>query len=300
MIRSVSYILVLLFLAVAFIATGQTIDKMQSRVSNSQDQSYASLLDSARFYLTTDADLSIQYVEESLRKINTGKIRNKSNVATSYLLLGDIYFYWKAYDLAASNYLIALKDLSSSDEIFNTKIKLAKCNNLNKENLNSNQVLLSIRKSKRQNALQQVEIQELLGDNHKALGKPQKALDFYNEGLDIAQKRNLPDKVIVLNTKIGEIYAQKGDTGNAEKFYSNSINVAQQQSVQQEVLQNEKMSDYYRSSNQLDKEISLRKSNLQKIENLPSQPTDTLTAQSLNFDIADAYVIQKKYTEAIP
>jgi tetratricopeptide (TPR) repeat protein len=281
-------------------AAGQTIDSKQRRVSNSQGQSYSSLLDSAKFYLKTDADLSIQYVEESLRKINTGKIRNQSNVAASYLLLGDVYFYWKAYDLAVSNYNIALKELSSSDERLNTKIKLAKSYSLNKEYLNSNEVLLSIKRSKRQNPLQQVEIQELLGDNHRALGQPQKALDFYNEGLDIAQQGNLTDKIIDLNTKIGESYALKGDTDNAEKFYSNSINIAQQQSVQQEVVQNEKMADYYRSSNQLDKEIDLRKTNLQKIENIPPQPTDTLTAQSLNFDIADAYVIQKKYTEAIP
>lgn len=278
---------------------GQAVDENMSRVDKSKNLQFEQLLDSARYYLEVDADLSIQYVEASLRQISSKKTGG-SETATSYILLGDIYLYWKAYDLAASNYEIGLKGIRSSEELLATTLKLAESYFLDKKYSRSNDILFPLRKERKMSPEQNVRLFELLGDNHRALGDRNQALDFFNDGLKIAEKRDLADKEIDLNTKIGEIYAQRGDTGNAEKFYSNSINVAQQQSVQQEVVQNQKMADYYRSSNQLDKEINLRKSNLAKVEALPQKAVDTLTTQSLNFDLADAYVSQKRYVEAIP
>lgn len=279
---------------------GQAVDENISRVNKSKSLGFEQLLDSARYYLEVDADLSIQYVEESLRSLDNKKLRNSEEIGQSYALLGDIYFYWKAFDLAASNYEIALRDLGSSEDIITIRIKLAESYYRDKNYVKSNSILLPMRKERKMDNAQKVRMFELLGDNQRALGNNDEALDHYNESLEIAEKRNLSDKVIDLNTKIGEIYAQRGDTGNAERFYSNSINVAQQQSVQQEVVQNQRMADYYRSSNQLDKEINLRKANLAKVESLPEKSVDTLTTQSLNFDIADAYVSQKRYVEAIP
>jgi tetratricopeptide (TPR) repeat protein len=291
------WLFVLVFASVAM--QGQTLDESMSRISKSENLQFEQLLDSARFYLKIDADLSIQYVEESLRKLNDKKTRS-SESAISYILLGDIYHHWKAYDLAASNYEIALKSVRPSEEVLSAKLKLADSYFLDKKYNKSNDILFSLRKERKMVPEQKVRLFELLGDNHRAQGDRDQAMEFYNDGLKIAEKRDLADKVIDLNTKIGEIYAQRGDTGNAEKFYNNSIDVAQQQSIQQEVVQNQKMADYYRSSNQLDKEINLRKSNLEKVESLPEKAVDTLTTQSLNFDLADAYVSQKRYVEAIP
>lgn len=299
MIKKLSSILIFVLVFASLAMHGQTVDENRSRIDKSKNLQFEQLLDSARYYLAIDADLSIQYVEESLRQLNSKKTRG-GETTTSYILLGDIYHHWKAYDLAASNYEIALKGIRSAEELLATKLKLAESYFLDKKYSRSNDILFLLRKERKLSPEQNVRLFELLGDNHRALGDRDQALDFYNDGLKIAEKRDLADKVIDLNTKIGEIYAQKGDAGNAEKFYSNSINLAQQQSVQQEVVQNQKMADYYRSSNQLDKEINLRKTNLAKIESLPKQADDTLTTQSLNFDIADAYVTQKKYVEAIP
>ena len=39
---------------------------------------------------------------------------------------------------------------------------------------------------------------------------------------------------------------------------------------------------------------------MEQIKNIPNNTSDTLNTQSLNYDIADAYVEQKKYVEAIP
>lgn len=292
--------IVCFFFFAAVVAEGQQANESFPKSTSQQQLDYATLQDSARYYLDKDADLSIQFVEASMQALNTRKTRNVSEVSGSYELLGDIYFFWKAYDLAASNYSIAIKDLRDSDKILGLKLKLAKSYTLNREYEKSNEVLLSIKRSKRGIPLQQVELNELLGDNHRSLQQKEKALDFYNKALSIAEKRKLQDKIIDLNTKIGELYALQGDAGNAERFYSNSVNIAQQQSVRQEVVQNEKLSDYYRSSNQLDKEINLRKSNLQKIESLPNNTVDSLSSQVANYDIADAYVTQKKYVEAIP
>ncbi len=300
MTNRLTSILMIIFCLAPFALHGQTVEESRKSISQNKNLVFDQLLDSARYYLKTDADLSIQYVEESLRSLDSKKLRSSSETAASYNLLGDIYFYWKAYDLAASNYEIALKDLRSTSEILETKLKLAESYSLDKNFAKSNDLLSPMQKERKMSHAQKVKMFELLGDNYRALGQNAQALDYYNDGLKIAEKRNFPDKVIDLNTKIGEIYAQKGDAGNAERFYSNSIDVAQQQSVQQEVVQNQRMADYYRSSNQLDKEINLRKANLAKVESLPEKSVDTLTTQALNFDIADAYVSQKKYVEAIP
>lgn len=300
MTRILSFILFSLLCVAVTTTEGQTLNESKRIQSVPKNMSYGMLLDSARHYLKVDADLSIQYVEESLRSLNTKKVRSSGEVAASYALLGDIYFFWKAYDLAASNYEIALKDMRSTDDIIPIKLNLARCFTLEKAYDKSNQILFSLQKERKLSPAQNIEINERMGDNFQGLGKMDQALGFYNEGLDLANKNNLSGKIIDLNTKIGEVYFKKGDAGNAERFYSNSVNVAQQQSVQQEVIQNEKLSDYYRSSNQLDKEIDLRKSNLKKVESLPGNSADTLTTQSLNYDIADAYVTQKKYVEAIP
>ena len=49
---------------------------------------------------------------------------------------------------------------------------------------------------------QRIELYEGLGDSYRALEDLKKALDFYQEGLQIAQKNQISPKVIDLNSKI--------------------------------------------------------------------------------------------------
>lgn len=81
----------------------RTLSKYSKRL-RSNPESFKSLIDSADVYLKKDARKSIQFISEALVETNSAK---ENGIA--YESLGDIYFYWKQYDLAVSNYRISSK-----------------------------------------------------------------------------------------------------------------------------------------------------------------------------------------------
>ena len=243
MIKTRQYILLLLCSLGISAATAQSPNKSLRKKLSSQSISYATLLDSAQFYLQKDADKSIRFVEESLRVLNTKKRRDKSGVSEAYLLLGDVYFYWKAYDLAISNYKIALGNIPSSKR-YKVKMQLAKSYFYSKNYTESKTIILELQQARTLTSTQKINLWELLGDNSKGSASLDSALESYLKGLEIAKKNNFPNKVINLNSKIAEVYSERGDFQNAELNFQNSINIAEQQSVQQQVVQNEKLADF--------------------------------------------------------
>ena len=295
---------ILMALIISFICINVTWGQNISKTSKSQTrQSYSALLDSAQHFLPLDANQSILYVEGALRELNRSKRRDQSAVSQAYFLLGDIYFHWKAYDLAISNYQKAMEtDPSKYRRLdgYSIRVQMARSYLLSNQYNKSKSLILDLQKQRGLLAYQQIELWEILGDIWKGLSRQKEALDAYNKALKTAQKAALNDKIIALNSKIGEVYSQEGDFYNAERNLQNSIQIAQQQSVQQEVTQNEKLADLYRGNNQFDKEIQIRKNSLDQIEKLPAKKIDSLSSQSINYDIADAYVEQKRYNEAIP
>ena len=70
------------------------------------------LLDSAVMFKKKDIDKSIQYIEKALENLYDNN--DQKQLSDSYTILGDIYAYWKQYDLAISNYQIALNMYSTS------------------------------------------------------------------------------------------------------------------------------------------------------------------------------------------
>ncbi len=265
-------------------------------------QVYTSLLDSAQIYLKVDANKSIFYVENALQLINSKRQRDQSAMAKSYLLLGDIYFHWKIYDLAINNYNKTLKaNASLYNDAQKTKIrlKLAKSYFYSQEYKKSKSIVLELLKGASSPAIR-IELWELLGDNWMGLSALNEANQAYQKALTIATKNELKDKAIGLNSKIASTYFSQGDFSNAEKNYFNSIQIAQEQSPQQEVIQNEKLADLYRGNNEFGKEIKIRKNSLQQLKKLPPKEISSLSPQSINFEIANAYVGQKRYKEAIP
>lgn len=260
------------------------------------------LLDSAVMFKKKDIDKSIQYVEKSLENIYDSS--DEKMLSDSYAVLGDIYVYWKQYDLAISNYRIALNTYSTT----RLWIAIGTTQLLNKE---YDESIVSFKTILRNNLsrYQQATVYEGLGDAYKALKQYDKALENYNKGLAIAQEDLITPKITDLNSKIAENYAAKGDIKTANGLFLNSLNLASEQNEGRAIVEQNRVADFYNSTNSFDKEIELRKQNLEDLEksgfekkSLSGIVTDTtaITSQKINYKIGNAFLLQQKYDEAIP
>lgn len=260
------------------------------------------LLDSAILFKKKDIDKSIQYIEKALENLYDNN--DQKQLSDSYKVLGDIYAYWTQYDLAISNYQIALNMYSTS----RLWISLGMTQLLNKE---YEEAIVSFNTILRNNLsrYQQTTIYEGLGDAYKALKQYDKALENYNKGLKIAQKDLITPKITDLNSKIAENYAAKGDVKTASGLFLNSLNLASEENVNRAIVEQNRVADFYNSTNSYDKEIELRKQNLVDLEKSGVEKKEisgrlkdstAITSQKINYKIGNAFLQQEKYDEALP
>jgi two-component system LytT family sensor kinase len=260
------------------------------------------LLDSAVLFKKKNIDKSIQYVEKALENLYDNN--DQKQLADSYTVLGDIYVYWKQYDLAISNYQIALKTYSTS----RLWIALGMTQLLNKE---YEEAIVSFNTILRNNLsrYQQTTVYEGLGDAYRALKKYDKALEYYNTGLAIAQEDLITPKITDLNSKIAENYAASGKIKIASGYYLNSLNLASEQNLGRAIVEQDRVADFYNSTNLYDKEIELRKKNLKDLEKSgletkttsgPLKDSTIITSQRINYKIGNAFLLQEKFDEALP
>ncbi len=260
-------------------------------------------LDSANHYKKTSIEKSIDFVVQAIESL--GKRGNKRELAVAYTVLGEIYQYHKQYDLAIDNFNYALEQrntLKTSLLLGETYVR----NGQFQEAVATFEPLLSIKKMV---PYQRVELYEGLGDAHKGLGDENKALGFYNEALTVAEKNQISPKVTDLNSKIAETYAKEKRSVEAEGYFSNSLRLSKQEAPQRAIQENEKVADFYSDEKRFDDEIQLRKKSLKELEQLPAKTfttdksdmtRDSITAQRINYKIANAYIAQEKLDEAIP
>lgn len=260
------------------------------------------LLDSAVLFKKKDIDKSIKYVEKALENLYDNN--DQKQLSDSYTILGDIYAFWKQYDLAISNYRIALNMYSTS----RLWISLGTTQLLNKE---YEEAIVSFNTILRNNLsrYQQTTVYEGLGDAYKALKDYEKALENYNKGLAIAQEDLITPKITDLNSKIAENYAAKGDIKTANGLFLNSLNLASEENVNRAIVEQNRVADFYNSTNSYDKEIELRKQNLVDLEKSGVEKKEisgrikdstTITSQKINYKIGNAFLQQEKYEEALP
>lgn len=260
------------------------------------------LLDSAVMFKKRNIDKSIQYVERSLENLYDSS--DDKRLSDSYAVLGDIYAYWKQYDLAISNYRIALNTYSTSK----LWIALGMTQLMNKD---YEDAVASFERILRNNlsSYQQTIVYEGLGDAYEALKQYDKALENYNKGLEIAQKELITPKITDLNSKIAENYAAQGNIQEANSQFLNSLNLAQQQNESRAIVEQNRVADFYNSTNAFDKEIELRKQSLEDIEKSgfedvklsnPVKDSTSITSQKINYKIGNAFLLQQKFDEAIP
>jgi tetratricopeptide (TPR) repeat protein len=260
-------------------------------------------LDSAIFFKKNDIEKSIDLITKSIAGL--GNQGHKKELAESLTILGEVYHYHKQYDLAVASFIDALGNHKSAK----TSFLLGKSYVFNKEYSNAEATLKPLTKLKNLVPFQKVELHEFLGDLYVGLDNIDKAVAFYEEGLKIARKNQITPKVTDLNSKIADAYAQDGRIVEAEGYYTNSLRLAENEAPQRAIQEKEKVADFYNKKNRYNDEIQMRKQSLFELEELPIEnkvardypaSPDSITSQRINYKIANAYIAQDNYDEAIP
>ena len=270
----------------------RTLSKYSKRL-RSNPESFKSLIDSADVYLKKDARKSIQFISEALVETNSAK---ENGIA--YESLGDIYFYWKQYDLAVSNYRISLQSTNSNE----VSLKLANAYKLNKNYQESIQTYKALDKRELTN-WQLVWLYEGLGDVYLLTKDFNTSIDNYKQGLTVAQNHLIKPKETDLNSKIAQAYSAKGDADKAKGFFYKSLNLANSENKKRAVSEKLKVADFQNDISDYSEEIQLRKEALNTISEIEADSVfdneSPLTPQKQNYKIGNAYASQGDVGNAI-
>lgn len=266
---------------------------------NENENTFNTLMDSAKFYLKKDAKKSIEYVTRGLQSV-PGKATSRRHNSVAFETLGDINLHWNQPDLAVDNYKSSIAAQSRTD----VRIKLGRAfiaNNNYQESISLFEQLLKVKLSN----YQEVEVYEGLGDTYRAINDQGKSVFNYQQALDIANSHSITPKITDLNSKIGEAYAKSGAPQEAEQYFDNSLNLAKQENKKRAVVEKNKVADFYNQNRDFDKEIQLRSGLLEELKgldegSLEDDEAEAISPQRQNYKIANAYVAQDKYEDAIP
>lgn len=266
----------------------------QKAYSRTDPVLFKSLIDSAETNLKKDAKKSIQFIEKALGASNSAKENSDA-----YEVLGDIYIFWKQYDLAVSNYRVSLQN----SETNTVKLKLAAAYKENKNYQESLQTYNNITKKELSN-WQLVTLYEGLGDVYLLTATHDASINAYQQGLNVAQKHQISTKITDLNSKIAQAYNVKGETQKAEGYFNKSLKLASNQTKKRAAEEKIKVADFQNNINNYSNEIELRKEALKDIKAIQStvsiDNSSDLTAQKQNYKIGNAFALKKDYENAIP
>lgn len=262
-------------------------------IRNRDAGAFKSLIDSADTYLKKDAEKSIQFITEALAISSS---TNQNTVV--YETLGDVYFEWKQYDLAISNYKISLQNVETNE----VRLKLAKSFQFNENYQESINEYLSINKNDLSN-WQLTSLYEGLGDVYTITQDYNAAISTYKEGLEVAQKHLITPKITDLNSKIAEAYNAQGIKDKAETYFQNSMSLASKENKKRAVEEKVKVADFESKNKEYSKEIELRKQALVEINDIEADSVfdneSAITPQKQNYKIGSAYAIQRDFPNAI-
>ena len=274
-----------------------------SSKSTRKSSRYNTYLDSAEYYRKSDIEKSIDFVTKSISEL--GNNSNKSSLAKALRKLGEIYMYHRQYDLAITNFIDAQKAQKNTV----TSLNLGEAYLLIKAFDDAKNELLPLLKVRKMVPYQKIQLYEQLGDTYKGLKDINNALEYYREGLKVAQKNQVSPKIIDLNSKIADAFANVNRNIEAEGYFNNSLELSKKETPERAIQENEKVADFYSKSSRYGDEIQLRKKSLIDLKQLPKKAVaeqkevinaDSITSQRINYKIGNAYIAQDKFNEAIP
>ncbi|WP_179021096.1 tetratricopeptide repeat-containing sensor histidine kinase [Winogradskyella forsetii] len=252
------------------------------------------MIDSADVYLKKDAEKSIKFIGDALdADINT------SQSAEAHELLGDIYEYWKQYDLAISAYKISIQNQKSAS----AQLKLARAYLSN----NDFDISLGVYKTIEEQSLSNYDktvLYEGMGDVYVKLKDFPKAIEAYQKGLEVARKHLIAPKVTDLNSKMAQVYSDQGQTNKAKAYFSNSLNLAEKENKKRAVEEQIKVAEFNSANADYEDEIVLRKQAIEGIKDIEKDSVianeSTITSQKQNYKIGTAYILKNELNNAIP
>jgi tetratricopeptide (TPR) repeat protein len=249
-------------------------------------------IDSADAYLKTNAEKSIKFIGDALDEEVTS-----AQSAVAHELLGDIYFYWKQYDLAITAFKISIQNSNRPSAL----LKLAKT-----YLLNGNQDLCfdsynSIDEKVLSN-YQSVLLHEGIGDAYISKRDFSAAILSYQNGIEIANKYSITPKVIDLKSKIAEAYSKQGENTKAKTYYDSSLSLAKKENKKRAVEEQIKVAEFSSDIKDYEGEIELRKKAIEGLLGLDSLLSNESanTVQKQNYKIGNAYYLKKDFENAIP
>ena len=252
------------------------------------------LIDSADTYLKKDAEKSIKFVGDALN-VNSSTVQS----AEAHELLGDIYIYWKQYDLAITAFKISLQNYEANS----ARLKLANAYLKNEEFVKSIEVYDNIDENTLSNYEKTV-LFEGLGDAYLRTENFEESVASYKRGLSVAKDHLITPKITDLNSKIAQAYNVQGDIQAAKGFFDNSLNLASKENKKRAVEEQIKVAEFNSALEDYDSEIELRKQALESIEDIKLDsviPNESpLTAQKQNYKLGNAYLLNNDLANAIP
>ena len=255
---------------------------------------FNSLMDSVTKYKKTDVEKSIEFVGDALSQSNS-QLQN----AEAYLVLAEVYMFWKQYDLAVVNYRVSLQNVETDE----AKLGLAKAYERNKNYQESIETYNEIQKNDLGN-YQRVVLFEGLGDTYFSIKNYKASIESYKKGLEVANKHLIKPKIVDLNSKIAQAYNREGRLEKAKGFFDNSLNLAEKETKKRALEEKETVAEFQNTSRNYSEEIVLRKQIVEDVKEVERDSVianeSALTLQKQNYKIGSAYFLQKDYANAIP
>ncbi len=271
------------------------------------------LLQEARQDMNKSPQTAIHKIEEALRI----SIRNKDKgrQAECYEVLGDLNSQVGSWPLASENY----KKAEALAPSHRQKALLLKLGNAYERTPDLNNALETYKRLERvaSSTEEKVNAKNGLGRVTLAQGKKDKALQYYEEVLDLEKQRNNKAGISTAKANISKIYAQKGQTEKAEGYYYSSDSLANQMDYEEEAMEIaedeglefepqaqqqaldeavEEINANYRRQGRADKEIELR-NHVVKNSEQKAQAQPSVSAQKKK--IAEVYLSQGETKKAI-
>ncbi|MBC3847363.1 histidine kinase [Winogradskyella echinorum] len=262
--------------------------------TNRDIKRFNEMIDSADAYLKKDAEKSLKFVGDAL-DVNV----STSQSAEAHELLGDVYMYWKQFDLAISAYKISIQNTETSS----VKLKLAKAFHSNGDFQKSISTYENLNIKDLSN-YEKTLLYEGLGDSNLKIKNIPKAITTYEEGLKVAKQHLIAPKVTDLNSKIAQAYNEKGEVSKAKGYFDNSLNLAAKENKKRSVEEKVKVAEFNSVNQDYESEIELRKEIINDIKDIERDSIisneSPITSQKQNYKIGNALILQNRNEDAIP
>ncbi|WP_375252393.1 histidine kinase [Dokdonia donghaensis] len=255
--------------------------------------SYKTYLNEAQSVYRRDAAAGVDQVAKALAIEGL----SSQERAESFKLLGDIYSFWKQYDLAITNYKLSIKNTPSTA----VEIALAKAYYNNKSYQESIRLYKRL-ENKKLTPQQLVTVKEGLGDAYVATGDYVTSITNYEAVERTVSELNKVSEAARVRTKIGDAYDQQGAQQEAASNYNKAAQLSSLEKTESSVRAKTNIADYYSRNKSYDAEIELRKSAIEDLSVVAPDSIsndDVITTQKQNYKIGFALAAQNKYDESI-